>query len=313
MTKVKKKKLKDNKNMTYIDLENPLGHLPGWIEDRIKEGLKEKNLRDIIREEIASRPADKLEVTVGDKVNTVDGFTHYQFPLVLKALSVGVNLALSGGAGTSKTTLAMQAAKALGLEYLLLPVNEGTTKADILGYCSATGDYVPSLLYRAMKEGKLLIIEEIDSGSAASLLALNNAVDNRELTFPNGETLKAHEGFKVICTMNTKGIGADRKYIGRNRLDAATLDRFCVIEVLPDLSLEAALIGVSERTGSIINLAEGGKRNAQEWLSLVREKRENYKRSHPDKVVSMRAVRDGWKLLNAGIGVRHVLNMVVEK
>lgn len=292
---------------------NPLDGLKTWIEDVAKTGIDENRVREIIRESLSKVKPKQIVVKLNDaKPAQIEGTVHYQFPLVLTAINAGVNLALSGSTATSKTTMAIQAAKALSRGYLIQPVNEGTTKADILGYCTATGDYVGSLLYKAMKEGLILIVEEIDSGSPASLLAFNNAVDNRELTFPNGETVQAHKDFSVVCTMNTKGTGSDRKFVGRNRLDAATLDRFCILEVERDLSMEAAIIGISEPQKEV-NLKQGGVPDPQGWLDNVRELRAKYDSSHPDKIVSMRAVRDGWKLIQAGIGMHWATKMCVEK
>lgn len=283
-----------------------------WIESIARGGVDENKVREIVKEHLLEIAPRKIEVVTKDSAVIVEGIAHYMFELVLKAIGAGVNLALSGSTATSKTTMAVQAAKALGLGYVVQPVNEGTTKADILGYCTATGDYVPSLLYRAMKDGLLHIVEEIDSGSPASLLAFNNAIDNRELTFPNGETVQAHEKFAVVCTMNTKGTGSDRKFVGRNRLDAATLDRFVMLEVQRDLAIEAAIIGVREDQQRL-NIKAGGIPTDIDWLNYVREQRAKYEKSHPDKIVSMRAVRDGWKLINQGIGLSWVSKMAIEK
>lgn len=291
---------------------NPLGALQGWIEQIAKSGIDENKVREIVDARISAVKPRRIEIKQGTEIKQVEGRTHYQFELVLRSMSAGVNLALAGSTATSKTTMAVQAAKSMNREYAVQPVNEGTTKADILGYCSATGEYIPSLLYTCMKLGKILIVEEIDCGSPASLLAFNNAVDNREMSFPNGELLQAHENFMVICTMNTKGTGADRKFVGRNRLDAATLDRFCILEVERDLALEAAIIGVVEAQKEI-RIAQGGLPPAESWLATVREKREQYSKSHPDKIVSMRAVRDGWKLISAGIGAHWATKMCIDK
>ena len=53
-----------------------------------------------------------------------------------------------------------------------------------------------------------------------------------------------HEDFVAIGAANTFGAGADAQYVGRNALDAATLDRFRVGMVYMDYSapVEEALI-----------------------------------------------------------------------
>jgi cobaltochelatase CobS len=294
------------------DASNPLTGLQNWIEQVAKAGVDENKVREIIKAELSTIPPRRIEIKVGDNVTKFSGKTHFYFELVLKCIGAGVNLALSGSTATSKTTMAIQSAKALGRNYYIQPMNDGTTKSDIMGYMSASGEYIKSSFYRAMTEGAYYIAEEIDSGSPACLLVLNNAVDNRECTFPNGETVKAKDGFQVICTMNTKGTGSDRKFVGRNRLDAATLDRFCLVDVPVDTSLEASLLGITE-TIEPLNIAQGGIASADKWLSVVRKHRADYARSHPDKIVSMRATRDGWKLIQAGIGLDHVVNICINK
>lgn len=45
------------------------------------------------------------------------------------------------------------------------------------------------------------------------------------------QMIKQHENFICMVACNTYGTGGDLNYIGRNRLDVATLDRFIVLEV----------------------------------------------------------------------------------
>jgi MoxR-like ATPase len=298
--------------LSKVDAGTALNGLAMWIEQVAKSGVDEEKVRAIVAEAVAQIPSRTLEVKIADKITKLEGQQHYFFPLVMRCVAAGVNLALSGSTATSKTTMATQAAKVLDRAYFIQPMNDGTTKSDIMGYMSAVGEYIPSSFYRAMKEGGIYIAEEIDSGSPACLLVLNNAVDNRECTFPNGELVKAAEGFQVICTMNTKGTGADRKFVGRNRLDAATLDRFCMIEVKQDESLEASLLGIIQQQENIHLLTEN-RTAAKDWLDTVRDNRAKYLQSHPDKIVSMRATRDGWKLLQQGIPLSLVIKICIEK
>jgi hypothetical protein len=53
----------------------------------------------------------------------------------------------------------------------------------------------------------------------------NAAVDGALASFPHG-MFKRHPDFVFIAAANTFGMGANDRYVGRNRLDAATLDRF---------------------------------------------------------------------------------------
>lgn len=291
---------------TIID---PLVSLKMWIEQTARSGVDEKRVREIVDQAISGIKPKTIKIKTPTTETKIEGLVHFQFEQVMKAIHSGVNIALSGSTATSKTTMAIQAAQALGKDYVLIRPMHSPSQAE--GYNSATGEYIPSNLYRAHKEGKVAIFDEFDACDSQIVLVINSLMDNKTYTYPNGETV-TNDQFQIIITMNTKGTGANRSFVGRNRLDAATLDRFVLIEIERDLSLEAALIGVVEPSKDL-RLTKGGTPTANEWLDIVRRKRAEYEKSHPDKIVSTRAVRDGWKLLEAGIGLDLVLKMVVDK
>ena len=73
------------------------------------------------------------------------------------------------------------------------------------------------------------------------LLVANGAIANGHMHIAHrrGNPVVARgDGFKIIATANTFGTGANPMYSGRNALDAATLDRFIVIEIDYDTELE---------------------------------------------------------------------------
>ena len=52
--------------------------------------------------------------------------------------------------------------------------------------------------------------------------------------------MEAHPDFRVVAAGNTFGNGADYDYVGRNQLDAASLDRFAVVRVDYSPAIEEA-------------------------------------------------------------------------
>ncbi len=86
-------------------------------------------------------------------------------------------------------------------------------------------------------------------------------------------------------------------YVGRTRLDAATLDRFVMatIAIDYDAKLERSILA---------GVADKAKRDA--FSSLVRGWRRAIKGNRLLKVCSTRAVINGSKLLNAGFSVEQV-------
>jgi hypothetical protein len=64
----------------------------------------------------------------------------------------------------------------------------------------------------------------------------------------------------VCAAANTYGTGADALYVGRNQLDAATLDRFYVVEMDYDRKLEAKLAPEEVVHLGMAAAREGGRR-----------------------------------------------------
>lgn len=192
---------------------------------------------------------------------------HYQYPAILALINSGISVWFFGPKGSGKTTAGLHACSDLGLpEYRLLSFNKMSTKTDLLGYMSATGSYVSGPLYDCMVNGWPLLIDEADAGNAAVGTVINAAIANRECLFPNSEMVKAHKDFRVIAFANTQGTGANSEYTGRDRLDAATLDRFFQYYVGYDWSLA---LNICNAGGEIdLKLVAGAFGKAQKPVKL---------------------------------------------
>lgn len=166
---------------------------------------------------------------------------HEILPEVIKALNADVPVWLQGPPGTSKSTIAAQAAGALGLALHAISCHEGMTRSDLFGYTDANGTDHRSPLWDAYENGGVLLLDEIDNGNANILAALNSALSNGHCTFA-GKTVSKHESFKVVATANTAGLGPESGFIGRMGVDLATLDRFVSIPCPIDNKLEMAIV-----------------------------------------------------------------------
>ena len=243
---------------------------------------------------------------------------HYLFEPTLRLLNAKdtnqnpLNLALVGPAGTGKTSMALAASNALGIEPLIQAFNPQTTKSDLMGYMDAQGRYVKSPLYVAMKEGRLFVADEFDSANAAVATILNSAVAQREVTFPNLETVAARPEFRAVFCMNTYGTGADDRYTGRTRLDAATLDRLVYLHVPIDPGLEATLAGVSGRSSPKVDITEGGLFSSQEaLLAMIVGIRRSIEHLNKRAIVSPRATLHATAMHRAGFGINWILECCV--
>ena len=115
------------------------------------------------------------------------------------------------------------------------------TKFDISGYKNAQGEFEETPAYKAMKNGGLLMLDELDNSQAEAIIALNAALANGYYTFGNGEQVKLHERFRCMAAGNTNGQGATEEYCGRYAMDESSRDRFAFIQIGYNEKIERSL------------------------------------------------------------------------
>lgn len=193
----------------------------------------------------------KINKTTVMKIELKDGKTkslgavHRETEWLIKLLQRPRHALLTGPAGSGKTTCAEKVAEALGLSFHPMSVGPETMKSDLLGFIDANGNYHTTQVRESFEKGGLLLLDEIDAGNGASMTILNSLLSNGYCSFPDG-VVQRHPDFRCIAAANTFGRGADRLYVGRNQLDAATLDRFVVRAFDYDEELERRLAGNDE-------------------------------------------------------------------
>ncbi len=131
-----------------------------------------------------------------------------------------------GPAGSGKSHVAKQLAGYLELPYGETPMSPGATRGDLLGR-HTIGGFITSEFCELYSGGGVFNFEEIDASDPSMLIVLNNALAQSELyNSSNGEKYDRHTDFIAVSTANTFGLGANRDYTARERLDAATIDRW---------------------------------------------------------------------------------------
>ena len=178
------------------------------------------------------------EIHTPTKTTTFEGVTHEKFDDVLNLVNLNIPVFLSGPAGTGKNVICKQVAKALDLDFYF--TNAVTQEYKLTGFIDANGVYQETQFYKAFKDGGLFFLDEMDASIPEVLIILNAAIANRYFDFPNGK-IEAHPDFRVIAAGNTYGTGADMEYCGRYQLDAASLDRFALVEIDYSEKIENAL------------------------------------------------------------------------
>jgi len=216
-----------------------------------------------------------------DVVKLPSELRHDLFPRILQTVNAGLPAALIGPAGSGKSTICEQIAKALELRFLLQ--NGVTGTHELTGYLDAHGRYNTTPFRDAFENGGLILVDEVDTSEAGALKWINTALANGHAGFPDkAEPIQRHSSFRIVIAANTFGSGADRVYVGANQLDASTLDRFVFFNFGYDERLEKLVSG---------NMA---------WTEHVQKLRKNAEEVHARIVISPRASINGAKLLSAG-------------
>lgn len=275
------------------DITEAVGHALNNLSDSFNERLQSEitPLLDGIKKELSQVATKTVSVVRPDLAPVNVGKTHFLFEKVLKAVNARVHLYLVGPAGSGKTHLCEQVAEGLGLEFRALSVCAQSSKTDLLGYQNITnGEYITTGFREAYEKGGVYCLDEIDNGNANVISVLNSALANGKCAFPDG-MVKMHEDFVLIACANTFGLGADRTYVGRNQLDAATLDRFAMIEFPYDEALELEIAPNKAFTV---------------FVQGVRKELEKER-----VVISPRASIKGGKLLAAGWNIEDVIDSVL--
>lgn len=268
--------------------------------------ISTEDILEIVRKEMQTLSRKTANVVVEipkRKVHTkLDGTsTHERFHDVLMRVKAGVPILLVGPTGCGKTHLASQVAKSLDLDFSMTSMSEGVSESHLLGRKLPNKDgafvYEPSPFIKAYQSGGVHLLDEIDAADPNMLVQINAACSNGCVSVPvyQTEPLQQHEDFVLIAAANTFGYGASREYVGRNQLDAATINRYQMgtIEMDYDKNVERAI------AQSVIE-DEDVSSNLLRWAWVVRDKIADH---GVRRVMSTRTIEHAARLLRAGVSM----------
>lgn len=238
------------------------------IEDLTKNGGS-KNSNQIEQLEkmiktLSEMQTNRIEIAIqGKTTKLIEKVVHENFKKVVTLIAEKEAVYMYGPAGTGKSQLAEDVAEALELEFY--PASTITQEFKLTGYKDANGVYHETNFYKAMKDGGIFFLDEMDSCSPDVLVGINGALANGYFDFPNG-TLTAHENFRVIAAGNTIGRGGNEQYTGRFALDLSTLDRFLGVEINYSITIDNA---VSNGNTELVQFAHAVRQAAEEFGIII--------------------------------------------
>lgn len=243
-----------------------MGVVAGYIDER--EQKIRRDLNEVIENALHTVRKHELTLTVNEaEVGKVEGLQHRQLDDLIRAASVlnrsghRKNIMVKGPMGGGKSTAARQVAELFGIRFDYLGQTE--MPHDVIGYMHpVTGKYMSTAFTDIFVNGGVIVLEEMDSWSARATLVTNVPLANNYIHLPDGTMHKRHKDCVIIACTNTWGTGATAEYVGRNRLDAAFLDRFAIkIDWQYDDRLERMAAGNDE----VVDAVQRARFNAQHY------------------------------------------------
>lgn len=172
----------------------------------IISGIMVPNLTSLKIPQFRSVSNDSNFVPVPKSLEAIRSFAKYT--------KTSTPVLLVGTAGSGKTFLVDEMAKRLHIEetnnLVKIHLNQQTDSKTLLGtYTSGTKpgtfEWKNGVLTTAVKEGKWVLIEDIDKAPNEVLSILMGLLEHREITLPSrGEVLKAGNGFQLISTVRSQ-------------------------------------------------------------------------------------------------------------
>lgn len=154
-----------------------------------------------------------------------------------------------GPTGNGKSTAVEQSCAKNKIPLIRVNLNMMTDEDQLIGTKTLVDgniEIVEGPVLIAMRAGIPLLLDELDAGSANTLLCLQPILEGKPYFFKlKNELIVPAQGFNVFATGNTKGKGSDDgRYIGTNILNEAFLERFAITltQDYPSASIERKIV-----------------------------------------------------------------------
>ena len=180
------------------------------------------NVQSVMNDEIFIPSVDKYFVQWG----------HFSDVKAIIASNSFYPTYVTGLSGNGKTMMIEQACAKANKHYIRVQITPETDEDDLIGgFRLVNGEtvFAEGPVIKAMKQGALLLIDELDRGSN-KIMCLQGVLEGKPVLIKKtGEIVTPAEGFNVMATANTKCKGSeDGRFIAANIIDEAFLERFTI-------------------------------------------------------------------------------------
>jgi MoxR-like ATPase len=145
---------------------------------------------------------------------------------IATAIKENIACLLIGETGTGKTSMLREVAYLRKQPYYRINLTGYTSPDELIGSKSAQAGstyFEEGVMIKAMREGALLVMDEINATPPDCLFALHSLLDDeRKVTLPTGTVVYPHPEFRFFATMNPD-------YEGTKSVNKALTDRFGII------------------------------------------------------------------------------------
>lgn len=281
----------------FKELEPAVSQVDPAIVDKLQQQIDamESTIVDLQNRIQSSQPTQL--VVNGVQLEPTVGVVHAKYHDVAKLVALKHNIYLVGPAGSGKSTIPEQIAKAMNMEFSAMSCGTTDAKFDFVGYRDGNGTLHGTSFRERWINGGVFLLDEMDNASPELLVTLNQALANGVCSFPDGMFTK-HADFICFGAGNTFGNGATAQYVGRSPQDGATMNRFTKQIIDIDLKVEDAML-------QSVSL-ESSQRSS--WVNLIRTARLNCESKGLRVMVTPRDAKAGAEMISVGFTLREAFD-----
>ena len=303
-----------------VTIEDMVRRIAGELDDELVPKIMDQvavDVADVLAKfypetspNVGPNAVTRVEVRTPTVQVDRDGLFHQKFGDLLHLVSIGQHVFLPGPPGSGKSHAAKQVAETIGWHYGELSMSPDLPESRIWGGRTTGTEYVETPLIAGLRhaqanpdQGFVFLFDEMDAGRPGLLVGMNTAAANNRVTAPNGDEITWKDNVVFVGAANTFGTGPTAEFAGRNKLDAATLDRFAYIPWDTDPFMEQAVVR------SFLYDDNAGLADA--WLDAWATLRGNVANYGLKLFVTMRGAKNGARMLASGMDLERAMMLTI--